>query len=158
MGSPTMASSKSYLMEYCLCFSTWVFLFLFIERLYHDKYYLGVVVWLLGWHTCDSTEVSIIHVHQSIFWFSTLLPAVVSQLFCQTEELFGKCYSLQLQICHCAWHGLLMTTFISKSHVSLCYRRVDFVIIKYNEMPRRWSEQSFPKIYQNQPNLFFFKE
>ena len=70
----------------------------------------------------------------------------MSQLFCQTGELCGKCYSLQLQICHCAWHGLLMTTFISKSHVSLCCWRVDFVIVKYNEIPRRWSEWSLPKI------------
>lgn len=70
----------------------------------------------------------------------------MSQLFCQTGELCGKCYSLQLQICHCAWHGLLMTTFISKSHVSLCCWRVDFVIVKYNEMPRRWSEWILPKI------------
>lgn len=132
----------------------WFFFFLFTERKYHDKYYLRVVAWLLGWHTCDSTEVSIIHLHQSIFSFSTPLPAVMSQLFCQTGELCGKCYSLQLQICHRAWHGWLMTTFISKSHVSLCFRRVDFVIVKSNEMPRRWSEQSFPKIHESDPNLF----
>lgn len=113
--------------------------------MYHDKYYLRVVVWLLGRHACDSTEVSIIHSHQSVFSFSTLLPAVMSQLFCQTGELCGKCYSLQLQICHCAWHGLLMTTFISKSHVSLCFGRVDSVIVKSNEMPKRWSEQVFQK-------------
>lgn len=101
---------------------------LLMERLLYDKCYCRVVSWLLGWHSCDSAEVSIIYLHQSIFSFPTLLPAVMSQLFCQTGELCGKCYSLQLQICHCAWHGLLMTTFISKSRVSLCCWRVDFVI------------------------------
>lgn len=134
-------------------FSTYVF-FLFLGRKYHDKYYLRVGAWLLGWHTCDGTEVSIIHSHPSIFLFSTPVPAVMSQLFCQTGELCGKCDSLQLQICHRAWHGWLMTTFISKSHVSLCFRRVDFVIVKSDEMPRRWSEQSYPKIHQSDPNLF----
>lgn len=109
---------------------------------------------MLGWHACDNTEVSITDLHPSIFSFSPPLPAVMSQLFCQTGELCGKCYSLQLQICHRAWHGWLMTTFISKSRVSLCFRRVDFVIVKSNEMPRRWSEQSFPKIHESDPNLF----
>lgn len=120
---------------------------LLMERLLYDKCYCRVVAWLLGWHPCDSAEVSIIYLHQSIFLVSNTVAcsnvtAFLSDRRTLREMLFITAANLSLRL---AWF-VNDNIYFKESCFALLLESWFCDHTKYNEMPRRWSELSLPKM------------